>query len=209
MYSPREAEMAALNKCGALLEELDDNAKLRVLRYLVDVFDLAKHLQMNGTYVDDQRAASNNHNVTPEQKLVPVNSSRDSDNPVKDDEVQFEETSNEYPTLKDIVMRDLPKVETDWVLLYAFYASNFAKDQFVKSDISDKYDESGRRDKQRIKNLSQNFKKCVMRKWLKNISGETYLITVDGKSYAEQIINGNSQGKPRSLARKKTAKSKE
>ncbi len=208
MYnSPIEAELNALNKCGALLSELDANAKIRVLKYLVEMFDLANSLQPNGGNGNSQKHKTNNgasNNLS--HKLIDGREQSSSDG--IGDEVEIEEVESHLPTIKDIVMRDLPKLENEWVLIYAFYSSEFGKEQFTRENVLEKYAESGRRDTVRIKNLSSNFKACVIKKWFKGVNDTNYLITPEGKKYAEQVIAGKSEGKPKpkNVVKKKPAK---
>src|SRR5438270_5728829 len=53
------------------------------------------------------------------------------------------ETINEYPLLKDLVMHDLPKSEIEWMLIYAFYESQFGEKSFTKESVTAKYKETG------------------------------------------------------------------
>lgn len=41
----------------------------------------------------------------------------------------------EYPTLKAVAMKNLPGTETEWIMVYAFYASNYGKDTFTRQNL--------------------------------------------------------------------------
>lgn len=211
MYnSPIEAELNALNKCGALLSELDATAKIRVLKYLVEMFDLAKLLQpVDGGDESFKNQQSNGASNASSPKLIKSQEQNQSSSkkPIGD-EVEVEEANTDFPTMKDVVMRDFPKVEPEWVLIYAFYASDFSKETFTRDDILKGYTESNRYDAQRIKNLSGNFKACVLKEWIKGVNSTTYRVTAKGKEYAELVLAGKSEGKPKapSQAKKKAPK---
>lgn len=211
MYNlPFEAELNALNKCGALLSELDANAKIRVLKYLVDMFDLAKLLQpLDGSDVPFKNPQPNGASNDSSPKLIKGQEQKQSSTKQPlGDEIEAEVADADFPTMKDVVMRDLPKVEPEWVLVYAFYASEFSKETFTRDDILKGYNESNRYDKQRIKNLSGNFKACLLKGWIKGVNNTTYRVTPEGKGYAELVLAGKSEGKPKppTQARKKSPK---
>ncbi|MCC6371061.1 MAG: hypothetical protein IT236_08665 [Bacteroidia bacterium] len=63
---------------------------------------------------------------------------------------------DDFPAMKEIVKRDLPKSESDWVLIYSFYASQFGESPFTEEDIKNLYEQSGRRNNNRIANFSNN-----------------------------------------------------
>src|SRR5690606_33425391 len=60
----------------------------------------------------------------------------------------------EYPTLKAVAMKNLTGTETEWIVVYAFYASKYGQEEFSRQSIIEKYSESNRKNKDRIKGLS-------------------------------------------------------
>src|SRR5690606_35446403 len=66
-----------------------------------------------------------------------------------------------YPSMKAIVMSSLPSSETEWVIVYAFYSSNFGENTFSRKDILTKYEESSRKTEQRRKNLTGSLTSAV------------------------------------------------
>ena len=69
--------------------------------------------------------------------------------------------SNEYPVMKEIVKRDLPKAETDWILVYAFYASRYGENTFTEEEIKKYYESTSRKNVSRMANLSNNIKSIL------------------------------------------------
>jgi hypothetical protein len=101
----------------------------------------------------------------------------------------------DYPVMKEIVKKDLPKTESDWILIYAFYASKFGDNTFTEKSIQDYYESTGRKNVSRYKNLSNNIKTLLNKEYIKVHNDTEYLIKDAGVKYAQQIIQGNSTGK--------------
>lgn len=104
-------------------------------------------------------------------------------------------TSNDYPVLKEVVKKDLPKSETDWILVYGFYASDYGENPFSDADINKYYGDTGRKNTSRIKNLSNNIKGLLNKNYIKMHNDTEYILKEDGIKYARQILQGNSTSK--------------
>jgi hypothetical protein len=102
--------------------------------------------------------------------------------------------SADYPTLKDIKLRDLPKTETEWLLIYAYYASEFGTKEFTKKDLLRLYEDSDRKTRNRLSNLSKNIKQNVTALFFKstNDSTSTFIILPNGKKKILEILEGKS-----------------
>lgn len=98
----------------------------------------------------------------------------------------------QYPPLKEIVMKDLPKSEVEWISVYSFYASSFGSVPFKESDIKDLYESSKRRNDSRMKNFSGNFSKVLSNGFIKVLNDEEYITVQKGNDEAIRIINGTS-----------------
>lgn len=111
----------------------------------------------------------------------------------------------DYPTLNDLVIKDYPKGEPEWILCYAFYSSNFGKSKFTKDDILQKYRENNRFTEQRGKNFGQNLGSCIKKDWIKSVNDENaeFIMKDEGSKYALQIICGNSKSKERKAGKRK------
>jgi Zn/Cd-binding protein ZinT len=108
-----------------------------------------------------------------------------------------EKISPGYPTLRDVKLRDLPKTETEWLLIYAYYASGFGAKEFTKDDILKLYEDSERKTDNRIANLSNNIKRNVTALLYKSINDATctFIILPEGKKKAVEILEGKSTTK--------------
>lgn len=120
--------------------------------------------------------------------------------PAKDTETKAQETINSqtssdskeqksFPTMKDIVIRDLPKTEREWILIYALYATEFGSRPIVRDDITLKYEESNRKTDIRIGNLTNNIKNMIKSGQLKYINDNEMLLTPMGIEMAKDILN--------------------
>lgn len=98
------------------------------------------------------------------------------------------EAQFEHPTLITVSMRALPASETEWVLVYSYYASNFGKDIFTRHDIITRYDESKRRSADRLSALTSNIKGSV-RAGRINALGDSYSMLEPGITLAKEILS--------------------
>jgi len=99
---------------------------------------------------------------------------------------------NEIPTLEDIKHRDLAKSETDWMLVYAYFASESGTRGFTREGITQLYKETGRYNTLRRKNLSQYFKTCIKALYFKSHNKNDFILLDKGKEKLEEIFKGNS-----------------
>lgn len=113
---------------------------------------------------------------------------------------------DEIPELKEVVLRDLPKSEPDWILIYACYKTSFGKESFSDQDIKDQYDKTERNNKSRMANLSKNIKSLLNKKYIKVHNDTHYLVKPEGLEYAIQILSGNSVSKVSTKTPKKKLK---
>lgn len=95
----------------------------------------------------------------------------------------------DLPVMRDIVIRDLAKTESEWILLFAFYSSNYGEGEFQRDSIITKYDESNRKTDSRLKNLSNNLKTLIKQGHIKYINDNDMLLTDSGKRIARDILN--------------------
>jgi len=103
------------------------------------------------------------------------------------------------PTLKEIAMKNLPKTETDWLLLYCYFASNCGKDTFSKENIKNLYEQTNRKNSSRAANLSNNIKSLVLKDYIGIYNDDKFLMKETGLNYVLEIIKGNSNSKSPSL----------
>jgi hypothetical protein len=101
----------------------------------------------------------------------------------------------DYPAMKEIVLKDLPKSETDWILIYAFYASEFGGNTFTEKAIRSSYESTGRKNISRLNNISNNIKSLINKNYIKVHNDTEYLLKEAGIKYAQEILQGNSTSK--------------
>ena len=92
------------------------------------------------------------------------------------------------PYTKDIVMKNLPNTEAEWILVYALFISENGTQQFTAEDLRQKYHETNRYTKSRGKNFASNFKKAVTSDWFTCINENDYALSETGKTMAYEII---------------------
>ncbi len=102
--------------------------------------------------------------------------------------------SNEIPSLNDIIFKDIPNYEYEWILVFSFFCSEHGKKKFSREELIKKYDESGRKTKSRINHLSNNIKKNVEKGWLKSLDEKVFIITEDGLSFVIKMILEKNNG---------------
>ena len=113
-----------------------------------------------------------------------------------------EEKDLQLPPIDTIVMKDIANTETEWVLIYALYASEQGKRLFKDSDIKKAYQDSGRLTDNRNKNFAANMKNAVRNDWFVKINDTDYSLSEKGKSNAIDIVCGTAK----SSAKKKVKK---
>lgn len=107
---------------------------------------------------------------------------------------QLSSSSNETgilrdrPALKDIAIKQLPKSEVEWIVLYAFYIIS-KKDSFSKEDIQERYKESERWSRSNTANFSQNFNQAYKKGNFTALNDTNYLLTDSGRDLATEIIS--------------------
>ncbi|GAA4457881.1 zinc ribbon domain-containing protein [Rurimicrobium arvi] len=105
---------------------------------------------------------------------------------------------NNYPTLLAAAMRNLPATETEWVIVYSFFASNFGNDTFTRKDILEKYKESKRFNKETTtKTLSVYIKLAVNGQYINPLQDE-FAMFEKGIEKAKEILSRttSSSAKP-------------
>lgn len=182
-----DKEIEAIAKCTELVKELDDDAKIRVLKYLIERFGIGSYPTIPPTQVPP----TINRPILTKNTL----STTSLNGNMEQIEVFQEAESVNYPSLKDLLVKNYPKTEGEWVLCYAFYSSHFGKDTFKKDDIVEKYRENGRHSSIRIGNLTNNINVGVKKDWIKSVNNNEYFLKPEGIEYAKEVLNGRSTSK--------------
>lgn len=100
---------------------------------------------------------------------------------------------NDIPTLEEIKIRDLPKSESEWILVYAYFASNMGTTVFTRDNISQQYKDTKRYTAQIRKNLSQYMKGCSKALYIKPTNEKDFILLPKGKEKVMEVFNGNSK----------------
>lgn len=173
-----DKEIEAIAKCTELIKDLDDDAKMRVIKYLIERFGIGTN-PVNYTVMPinhqlpKAQIAENNHQATHFVDAETV----------------------DFPTLKQLVIKNYPKNETEWVLCYAFFASKYGNETFKKEDVVEGYKESNRYTSTNRNNLTNNFNGCIKKDWIKDINKDEFILKPDGIAYAKEVLKGNSTSK--------------
>jgi len=186
-----DKEIEAIAKCTELIKDLDEDAKMRVIKYLIERFGIGN------TPV--------NSPIFHPQQTIPLaqiqNSNHQTAHYVDADTI-------DYPTLKQLVIKNYPKNETEWILCYAFFASKYGNETFKKEHIVEGYKESNRYTSTNKNNFTNNINSCIRKDWMKDINKEEFILKPEGISYAKEVLNGNSTSKEVKAAKRAPRKSK-
>jgi len=92
------------------------------------------------------------------------------------------------PSMKDVLMKQLPSSEREWILVYAYYGSDFGRKPFTSKTILEAYESSKRKTTSRHANMSQNIKALFNKGYFSALNDEEFIMTEDGKHQANEII---------------------
>ena len=110
----------------------------------------------------------------------------------------------DFPVLKEVVKKDLPKTESDWIVIYGLYSSDFGEKSFTEKDIRSQYEATGRNKSSRLGNITNNIKTLLNKGFFKMHNDNEYLLKEAGLEFAKQILQGNSTSKTVNRVAKKT-----
>ncbi len=195
-------EVDAIDKCSRALSKLDDRTKIRVIRFLLDKFNLlAQTEQAEKKDVVNQNIHYQQNNlvlVEPEKLPGIANASQVLPN-------------GSTIAIKDVLIKGLTKTEPELILIISFYNSSSGKDTFSRQSILDSYRDNSIITELRRKNLSSNLNSLIKKSYLSTITEEELTITPEGIEHARNILSGNSTTKKRKPRTKKakTAKASE
>lgn len=112
--------------------------------------------------------------------------------PCKNLQENYHSQCNEqYPSIQDIVLKNNVKTESDWVLVYAFYASNYGTKAIAKKEIKQMYKVTNRYTKARDGNFVTNIKKLVTSNFISALNDTDFIITDNGKAEITKILGIN------------------
>jgi hypothetical protein len=100
---------------------------------------------------------------------------------------------NDLPTLDEVKLRDLAKSETEWVLVYAYFASEKGTKVFTRENITQLYKETKRYTLSNSKNLSKNIKNITKVQYIKPTNQQDFILLTKGIEKIMDILKGNSK----------------
>lgn len=139
----------------------------------------------NQEEVNDEPTSEPSHQTT---KKVIKRKPKDKTNTSTSTTVERREPT-EYPTMKEIIIRDLPKTEREWILIYSLYVSELGTKPLKREDILSMYEESNRKTDSRLANLSNNINNMVKSGQFKFLNDDEMLLTNSGIEMAKEILN--------------------
>lgn len=102
-------------------------------------------------------------------------------------------SQDDLPTLDEVKLRDLAKSETEWILVYAYFASQKGTKIFTRENITQLYKDTKRFTPNISKNLSQNIKNISKTLYIKPTNQEDFILLPKGIEKVMDILKGNSK----------------
>ncbi|WP_160715360.1 hypothetical protein [Chitinophaga solisilvae] len=116
-------------------------------------------------------------------------------------------SSQDFPTLKAVTYKNLPSSETEWIVVYSFYASKYGEEEFTRAQITEKYQESNRKTKERLRDMGVYLKLAVKGGYINPLAGTSYSLLEKGLKKAMEIFSRTSSSAPK--VKKNSSKSQE
>ena len=125
----------------------------------------------------------------------------------KVDETNDDVSMLEYPSISDVVIKNFPKSEVEWIVVYAFYISEYASQRVGREAIREMYRSTNRFTSSRSGNFVKNIETVVKNNWLSSVNEDEFVITDAGKSKVIEILSNksNTPKKTVSSAKKNSA----
>ncbi len=112
----------------------------------------------------------------------------------------------ELPSLNNVVMQGFPQKESEWLLIYALYASNCGKTFFSREDLKAKYVETNRVSTSHNNHFLENLKILVSSKYISAISATDFRLEQAGIVKARDILSGSTLDKKASKTKRAPSK---
>lgn len=114
--------------------------------------------------------------------------------------------SFELPSLNNVVMQGFPQKESEWLLIYALYASNCGKTFFSREDLKAKYVETNRVSTSHNNHFLENLKILVSSKYISAINATDFRLEQAGIVKARDILSGSTLDKKASKTKRAPSK---
>lgn len=96
---------------------------------------------------------------------------------------------NNYPSLKEVALKCLPKSESEWILLYAFYASDFGTKSVSRTEIKEMYNVTNRMTTSRSNNFFNSLTSVVLNNYLSALNDDEYAVRPEGQIKINEILS--------------------
>lgn len=186
----------AIAKCSRALSVLDDKARVRVFKFLLDKFEMIEQ----PSFIPQKT----HHQSSPNIAIEAVSSNN---HPVS--ESTSENRSNEYsgniPSLYELMKKGYTKNETDILLVLIYVKSDSGKNTIDRQDLNDAYREQDIYTLARTKNLTKCLDRLIQSSYITAYTKTKYGISDKGVKQVGLIAQGLSdskESKPRSIKKK-------
>jgi hypothetical protein len=113
--------------------------------------------------------------------------------------------TGDYPDITNVVRKNLPSKEWEWVLVYAFYGSEYGQKDITRDIIKTLYTSTKRNAKQNLNNLTQNINAIHEKGYINFLNEEDFQLLETGIEEAISIINRTAGASSTNKQVKKTA----
>jgi len=179
-------EIEAMEKCSRALSRIDDKAKIRVIRFMLDKFGLL-------VQTENQAKDVVNQNIQYQQNNLVLAEPKDTGTFASNNYIN--QTSN--LKLKDIVIKGMTNSEPELLLIICFYNSNFGQGTFTRQSLLDAYKENGIFSENRKKNLTVTINSLIKKSFIATVNDEELSVTTNGIENSNIILSGSSISKKR------------
>lgn len=176
-------EIEALAKCSKALFQLDEKARIRVFKYLIDKFELMRESN-EPAQEEDFISQTNENNLLLSQ----------SNDQSSYGESNLMNSKENVPinSIKDLVLRSLTQGDQDIVLIACYISSNYGADFFSRQSIIETLKEHDVFSNKRSKGLSTHLINLTKKVYISSFNDNQYMITKEGNEACNNILKGNS-----------------
>jgi hypothetical protein len=130
-------------------------------------------------------------NITAKEEMtdIPVESNDPSDSK---DEIKTEKPISQFPHINDVEI-NIECSESEWILVYAFYCSDFGKKTFTKTEAHDKY-MAKRKTDSRVGNFSTNWK-SLFKEYISTVNDTSFKFKAEKIDFIRDLILGKEKSK--------------
>lgn len=118
-------------------------------------------------------------------------------------EILINENASQFPHLNDVEMT-VNCSESEWILIYAFYESDFSKKTFTKEKVHERY-MSKRKTASHVSNFSKNWK-SLFKNYFVTINDSEIKFRGENLTFLQNLINNKEKGSARHISKKKNNK---